>query len=156
MIHVAVLDAPFDPEAASAAFRASHAGQTGAVASFLGLVRGAEGEMLELTHYPALTLPMIERQAQVAFARFGLTGLTIIHRVGRMASGEPIVLVLAAAVHRRAAFDAVDCLMDFLKSEAPFWKRAHGPDGSRWIEPTDADRAALSRWAAPTQGDPDS
>jgi molybdopterin synthase catalytic subunit len=154
MIHVAVLDAPFDPEAAGAAFRASHAGQIGAVASFLGLVRGAEGESLELTHYPALTRPIMEEQAQAAFARFGLTGLTVLHRVGLMAQGEPIVLVLAAAAHRRAAFDAVDCLMDFLKSEAPFWKREHGAAGSAWIEPTDADRAALSRWAAPTHGEP--
>lgn len=149
MIHIDIPAAPFDPEGVARDFRALHAGDAGAVASFLGLVRGGEGERLELTHHPVLTARMIAAEARATADRFALLGLSITHRVGLMDPGEPIVLVLAAAAHRRAAFEAVDRMMDVLKSRTPFWKREHRPTGARWIEPTAADHAALTRWAEP-------
>jgi molybdopterin synthase catalytic subunit len=122
----------------------------GAVASFVGVVRGTgDGEAvlaLELESWPRFTLAIIAAIGEDAATRFGLAGLSIVHRHGRMAPGEPIVFVGAAAAHRRAAFQAVDYLMDRLKVEAPFWKREHGPEGSRWIEPRDSDRSDRARW----------
>ncbi len=140
---------PFDPGAELAAFTATATG-AGAVASFVGLVRsesaGKEISGLELEHYPALTGTAIAAIGEDARARFDLAGLVIVHRYGAMAPGEPIVFVAAAAAHRRAAFDAVEYMMDRLKTEAPFWKREHGPDGPRWIEPCDADLKDKARW----------
>jgi molybdopterin synthase catalytic subunit len=137
---------PFDPAAELAAFAAGVAG-AGAIASFTGLVRGGGNVSgLELDHYPALTERAVTAIGGDARARFGLAGLAIIHRYGALAPGEPIVFVAAAAAHRRAAFDAVDYLMDRLKTEAPFWKREHGPDGPRWIEAREADLEDRARW----------
>lgn len=140
---------PFDAAAELAAFIASVPG-AGAVASFVGLVRsdsdGREVSGLELDHYPALTQREIDKIADDARARFELAGLVVVHRCGALAPGEPIVLVAAAAAHRRAAFDAVDYVMDRLKTEAPFWKREHGPDGARWIEASDSDVKDRARW----------
>jgi molybdopterin synthase catalytic subunit len=140
---------PFDAGAELAAFVARVAG-AGAVASFVGVVRsesaGKEISGLELEHYPALTERAIAAIGEEARGRFELAGLVIVHRYGAMAPGQPIVFVAAAAAHRRAAFDAVDYMMDRLKTEAPFWKREHGPDGPRWIEPRDADLKDKARW----------
>ena len=140
---------PFDPGAELAAFAARSAG-AGAIASFTGLVRresdGAAVTGLELDHYPALTEAALASIGEAARTRFGLAGLVIIHRYGALAPGEPIVFVAAAAAHRRAAFDAVDCMMDRLKTEAPFWKRELGPDGARWIEARPADLEDRARW----------
>jgi molybdopterin synthase catalytic subunit len=139
---------PFDPAAELAAFIARAAG-AGAIASFTGLVRSQSGRVsgLELDHYPALTERAVAAIGDEARARFGLDGLLIVHRHGALAPGEPIVFVAAAAAHRRAAFEAVDYMMDRLKTEAPFWKREHGPDGPRWIEPREADVKDRARWA---------
>ena len=140
---------PFDPSAELAKFIASVPG-AGAVASFAGLVRsdsdGREVSGLELDHYPALTEREIGRIADEAQVRFDLAGLAVVHRCGALAPGEPIVFVAAASAHRRAAFEAVDFVMDRLKTEAPFWKREHGPDGPRWIEARDADLNDRARW----------
>ncbi|CAA9514369.1 MAG: Molybdopterin synthase catalytic subunit MoaE [uncultured Sphingomonadaceae bacterium] len=140
---------PFDPGVELAALAAEAAG-AGGIASFVGLVRARSDDAtvarLELIHYPGFTERTIAAIAEDARWRFPVRGVRIVHRHGPLAPGEPIVFVAAAAEHRRAAFDAVDYLMDRLKTEAPFWKREHGPVGERWIEARDADRADRARW----------
>ncbi len=138
---------PFDPGALLTAFCEGRT-ETGAVVSFTGLARGGDGAVttLELEAYEGFTDVEIGRIAEAARARFALQDLMIVHRIGAIAPGEAIVFVATAARHRRAAFEAADHLMDYLKSRAPFWKREHGPDGARWIEPTDADIADAARW----------
>lgn len=119
----------------------------GGVCTFVGEVRADDGvEALELTHYAPLTLPGMHQLADSAFARFDLMGLLMVHRVGMMRPGEPIVCVSAAALHRRDAIDAVDFCMDHLKSAAWFWKREKRADGWRWIEPRVQDHRDLARW----------
>jgi len=138
---------PFDSGALLSAF-CSDRNQTGAVVSFSGLARGEAGAVgaLELEAYPGFTEAEIGRIATAAKARFALQDLIVVHRIGRIAPGETIVFVATAAAHRRAAFEAADHLMDYLKSRAPFWKKEHGPHGARWIEPTDQDRTDAARW----------
>ena len=137
----------FDPGALLSEFARGRS-EVGAVASFTGLARGEDGATtsLELEAYPGFTEAEIQKVADRARARFGLIDLLIRHRVGQIAPGEPIVFVATAARHRRAAFEACDFLMDYLKSRAPFWKKAHGPDGARWIEPRAEDHADIARW----------
>ena len=101
---------------------------------------------MELQAYPGFTDVEIQRIAEAARDRFSLQDLLIVHRIGEIAPGEAIVFVATAARHRREAFEAADQLMDYLKSRAPFWKREHGPDGARWIEPTERDVADAARW----------
>lgn len=144
---VRLTDQPFDPGALLSEFSKGRS-ETGAVATFTGIARAETGRttILELEAYPGFTEAEIGRIADKARERFALHGLAILHRVGRIAPGEPIVFVATAAGHRRAAFEACDFLMDYLKSRAPFWKKAHGPDGERWIEPTPQDHADRERW----------
>ena len=143
---IRLADRPFDPAAEAAALAV---GGAGALAQFTGLVRAAHGtRALILHHHPGMTLASMEALAGEARARFDLTALGITHRIGRMTPGEPVVWVGAAALHRRAAFEAVDRLMDGLKSEALFWKQEERMDGTHWIEPTERDRADLARWTA--------
>jgi molybdopterin synthase catalytic subunit len=145
-VHVRLLDAELRMEAALAEFAAAHPA-SGGVASFVGKVRPDEGvEALELSHYAPLTLSGMESLAREALARWPLDGVLIHHRTGVMAPGEPIVLVAAAARHRRDAFEAADFAMDHLKSEAWFWKREKRADGWRWVEPREQDHADLARW----------
>jgi molybdopterin synthase catalytic subunit len=122
----------------------------GAVVSFSGICRGSEnGEpiaALTLEHYPGMAEAEIKRHADEAMSRWPLSGLTVIHRVGRIVPGENIVLVLAASAHRQAAFEAAEFLMDYLKANAPFWKREESAAGSSWIEAHDHDDAAAARW----------
>lgn len=120
----------------------------GAQASFLGLVRDDGGSLqaLELEHYPGMTEKAIEAMVAEAGRRFGLTGAIVRHRVGKLGVGEPIVAVLTAAPHRRAALDACAFLIDYLKTQAPFWKKEHGAAGSQWVDAREADDAALARW----------
>lgn len=122
----------------------------GAVVTFTGLCRDENGTLsaLELEHYPGMAEAEIGRIARQAAERWPLTGLTVIHRHGKIAPGENIVLVAAASSHRQAAFEAADFLMDFLKTRAPFWKKEHRTDGSDgdWIEAKQADDAAAERW----------
>jgi len=121
---------------------------TGAVASFTGLVRdeGGEAQALELEAYAGFAEGQIEAFAAGAMERFGLQEVWIVHRTGRVEVGEPVVFVACAAAHRRAALEACDQIMDYLKSRAPFWKKSHGPDGAQWIEPTAQDLADAKRW----------
>ena len=146
---IAVQAEPFDAAALLADFSARAAG-AGAIASFTGLVRGENdgGAVtgLELEHHPRLTQQAIAGIGADAVARFALTDVAIVHRYGALAPGEAIVFVAAAAPHRRAAFDAVDYVMDRLKTEAPFWKREHREDGAHWLEARDSDRADRRRW----------
>ena len=122
--------------------------ETGAIATFTGLARAEQGDTttLELEAYPGFTEAAIGKIASDALERFGLHDFHIVHRVGKIAPGEAIVFVATAAPHRRAAFEACDFLMDYLKSRAPFWKKETGPDGARWIEPRDQDHADIARW----------
>jgi molybdopterin synthase catalytic subunit len=122
----------------------------GAVVSFSGICRGSEnGEpiaALTLEHYPGMAEAEIKRHTDEAMSRWPLSGLTVIHRVGRIVPGENIVLVLAASAHRQAAFEAAEFLMDYLKANAPFWKREESAAGTSWIEARDHDDAAAARW----------
>src|SRR3977135_3197691 len=110
----------------------------GAVVSFSGICRGSEGDetiaALTLEHYPEMAEAEIARHAPTAMSRWPLDGLTVIHRVGRITPGENIVLVLTASKHRQAAFQAAEFLMDYLKANAPFWKREESAKGASWVE----------------------
>jgi len=138
---------PFEPGAELTGFCAGRT-ETGAVASFVGIARGEGGKAtaLELQAYPGFTEREIGRMADDATGRFGLADVLIIHRHGPIAPGEAIVMVACASSHRREAFEACDFLMDYLKSRAPFWKKEHGPDGARWVEPTARDLEDIARW----------
>jgi molybdopterin synthase catalytic subunit len=122
----------------------------GAVVTFSGLCRDEGGTLaaLELEHYPGMAEAEIRRIGDLAITRFGLLGLTAIHRYGKIAAGENIVLVVAAAPHRQAAFDGANFVMDFLKTAAPFWKKEHGKDGAtgNWVAAKDADDTARDKW----------
>ncbi len=149
MFEASIAEGAFDPYAALSAFQAEHA-DAGAVASFLGVCRGeAKGERvtaLTLEHFEGFTDAEINRIVSDAQARFSVTGLLVIHRAGRILPGEAIVLVVAASAHRRAAFDAVDFLMDYLKTEAPFWKKQETEAGAHWVEPRTDDVVDKTRW----------
>jgi len=141
----------FDPAGELTSFSARVGVESGAVVTFTGLARGVDGsggwvESLFLQHHPTLTQKSLDDIAAAAVDRFSVTAVEVVHRAGVIAPGEAIVWVAAAAVHRRAAFEAVDYLMDRLKTDAVFWKREEGPDGSAWVEPTDADHVARAGW----------
>lgn len=124
----------------------------GAVASFAGIARpkasdGSAVHRLFLDHHPALSPRSVEEIATAAQDRFAVTAVRAIHRFGEVAPGDTIVFVAASAPHRRAALEAVDYIMDRLKTEAMFWKREDTAAGNRWIEPTAADHAAHARWS---------
>jgi len=139
----------FDAGAALSAF-SEGLRDAGGVVSFTGIARKDDGrtQMLELEAYLGFTEPWIEALVKEALARFNLSDAQVIHRVGPILPGEAIVFVATAAAHRRQAFEGADFLMDHLKSRAPFWKKEHGPDGARWIEPRQADYQDLTRWTA--------
>jgi molybdopterin synthase catalytic subunit len=122
----------------------------GAVVSFVGLCRDEGGRLtaLELEHYPGMAEAEIARMVDEAARRWPLEGVTVIHRFGRIRPGQNIVLVATASTHRRAAFEAAEFLMDFLKTKAPFWKREHLSDGTAgaWVEAGREDDAAAERW----------
>jgi molybdopterin synthase catalytic subunit len=122
----------------------------GAIATFTGLCRDEGGRLaaLELEHYPGMAEAELARVAAEAAARWPLQAATVIHRFGKIRPGENIVLVVTASGHRRAAFEAAEFLMDYLKTRAPFWKREHLVDGSTgaWVEAKDTDDAAAERW----------
>lgn len=128
------------------------AGRTGigAVVTFTGLCRDEQGALsaLELEHYPGMAEAEMRRIADIAIERFSLQGLTAIHRYGKIAPGENIVLVIAAAPHRQAAFDGASFMMDYLKTSAPFWKKEHKTDGTAgdWVTAKDADDRAREKW----------
>jgi len=149
MARIQVQEALFDMAAESAALTAGRT-DVGGVASFLGVCRGDDGlAAMVLEHYPGMTERALGRIAAEAEARWPLTGCTVIHRVGRILPGEPIVLVLTASAHRAATLEACAFLIDWLKTKAPFWKREEFADGdARWVAAKHEDDAAAARWSA--------
>jgi len=149
MAKISIQTADFDAASESALLSAGKT-DIGALVSFIGLCRDEGGTLaaLELEHYPGMAEEELERLAHEAEQRWALKGITIIHRYGKIAPGEQIVLVIAAASHRGDAFAAADFLMDYLKSRAPFWKKEHYTDrtSGAWVEAKDADEASLQRW----------
>lgn len=146
MRDIRVLDTALEPAEFLAALD-SATPDAGGLASFVGKVRRTGGvQALELSHYEPLTLPEMRALGDRAEERFDLMGLTMVHRIGLMHPGDPIVLVAAGSRHRRDAIAAVDFCMDHLKSAAWFWKREKREDGWHWIEPRAADHQDLARW----------
>ena len=122
----------------------------GAIASFVGLARDMNESngvaAMTLEHYPGMTEKALAQLVDDAHARWTLQDVTVIHRIGRLVPGDPIVLVAVASRHRGEAFAACEFIMDFLKTQAPFWKKEETPDGERWVEPRASDDAAAARW----------
>src|SRR5512147_300841 len=139
----------FDLGAEVAALRAADPG-VGAVASFIGTVRdrndGQGVSAMELEHYPGMTEKSIEAMIDEAFERFDIRAARVIHRVGPLEPLDQIVLVVVTSAHRGDAFQACEFLMDYLKTQAPFWKKETTPEGSRWVDARVSDDAALARW----------
>ena len=153
MATVRVQAADFDVGAEFAALTAGRS-DIGGIGCFVGTVRASPGgprlEALTLEHYPAMTERALAGVVAEAERRWPLLGCTVVHRVGRMAPGENIVLVLAASAHRAAALEATAFLIDWLKTKAPFWKRESFVDGSAtWVDARETDDAAAARWGPP-------
>ena len=146
---VSVQQADFDLSTEVAALREDDPG-VGAVASFIGTVRdrndGLGVSAMELEHYPGMTERAIESMIDEAMRRFAIRRVRVIHRVGLLQPLDQIVLVVVTSAHRRDAFQACEFLMDYLKTQAPFWKKEHGPEGARWVDARVADDEALKRW----------
>lgn len=123
----------------------------GGICSFVGLVRDMHGgesvKAMTLEHYPGMTEKMLQRIDDEAHARWPLEASLVIHRYGRMEPGEQIVLVATASPHREAAFEACHFLIDWLKTQAPFWKKEETPEGERWVEARESDNTAAARWS---------
>ncbi len=153
MIHIAVQTADIDLNAEYAALRSVSA-QVGGIATFLGVMRDindvagvhATVNTLTLEHYEGMTQTSLQAIAQQALARFGLQAVRVVHRVGTFAPLDAIVWVGVAASHRQAAFDGCAYVMDYLKTQAPFWKKEVTPQGTRWVDARDSDTAAQQRW----------
>jgi molybdopterin synthase catalytic subunit len=132
--------------------RALQADAVGAIALFVGTVRGLSSDngvtAMTLEHYPGMTESELERIEAEARTRWPLEDVTIIHRVGRLEAGDQIVLVGAASPHRQAAFDAAQFIMDFLKTDAPFWKAEERGDETSWVDARESDDAARKRWTS--------
>ena len=124
----------------------------GAIASFVGLARdlneGSGVTAMTLEHYPGMTEKALAALVDEANARWTLLDVKVIHRVGRLLPGDPIVLVVVASSHRGEAFAACEFIMDYLKTQAPFWKKEETPEGERWVEARASDDAAAARWQA--------
>jgi len=139
----------FDLGAEVARLRAGDGG-VGAVVAFVGTVRdrseGADVSRMELEHYPGMTEKAIDAMIDAAMARFDIRAARVIHRVGVLDAQDQIVLVAVTSAHRGAAFEACEFLMDYLKTQAPFWKKEHTPQGGRWVDARSHDDAALQRW----------
>lgn len=153
-IRVEVQQAPFDFGAEAQAFAAAQPG-AGAVVTFTGVVREAgEGRLIamEIEHYPGMTRRALQAFAEEAQGRFSLTGALVIHRHGRLAPGEMIMMVATAARHRAEAFAGAEYLMDYLKSRAPFWKKEITDRGADWVAARAVDEAALDRWTPEKDG----
>jgi molybdopterin synthase catalytic subunit len=147
---IRVTEAPFDPGAETNAFLARSSG-AGAAVTFTGLVRSLPGDpilAMTLDCYPELAVNQLTAIAAAAMARFTLADITVIHRYGRMVPGDPIVQVMALSAHRQAAFDGAQMVMDYLKTDAPFWKKETTTTGEQWVEAKSADDHAKARWEA--------
>ncbi|WP_339780300.1 molybdenum cofactor biosynthesis protein MoaE [uncultured Thalassospira sp.] len=149
MVMIRVQQHDFDPGAELAALTDGRT-DIGAAVSFVGLVRDIAGSekvsAMTLEHYPGMTERQLEKIADDAMQRWPLDGVRIIHRFGRLLAGDRIVLVITLSAHRRAAFEACDFIMDFLKSRAPFWKREETGHGEKWVAAKQGDEDDLARW----------
>ena len=139
----------FDLCAEVAALRAGDPG-VGAVAAFIGTVRdrndGLGVSSMELEHYPGMTEKAIDAMIDAAMQRFDIRAARVIHRVGLLQPQDQIVMVAVSSAHRGQAFQACEFLMDYLKTQAPFWKKEHTPEGARWVDARSTDDAAARRW----------
>jgi len=145
----------FDLSTELAALRSAHR-DIGAIVSFVGTVReltgggevksGSEVAQMELEHYPGMTEKSLERIAKQATNRWELNDLVIIHRIGVLPACAQIVLVAVGSKHRGAAFEACEFIMDYLKTEAPFWKKEFGENGGQWVDARSTDLSALKKW----------
>jgi molybdopterin synthase catalytic subunit len=146
---VTIQPGDFDLGAEVAMLRAGDPG-VGAVATFVGTVRdrneGLGVSSMELEHYPGMTDKAIEAMIDEALFRFDIRGVRVIHRIGLLHPGDQIVLVAVTSAHRSHAFQACEFLMDYLKTQAPFWKKEHTPEGARWVDARVADDDAMKRW----------
>ncbi len=156
---VSIQTEDFDVSTELAALRAGNPG-VGAVCCFVGTVRDRnEGDAvasMELEHYPGMTEKSIEAMVDAAFDRFAILGARVIHRVGLLAPLDQIVLVAVTSSHRGESFQACEFLMDYLKTQAPFWKKEQTPEGARWVDARVSDDAAMARWGLqlPTMATP--
>ena len=148
-ITIRIQEADFDIAREIAGLTAERS-DVGAVVSFTGICRGSEDgaaiAALTLEHYPGMAEAEIARHAETAMSRWPLSGIGVVHRFGRITPGENIVLVVTGSKHRQAAFEAAEFMMDYLKANAPFWKRVEAAEGTKWIEARDHDDAAAARW----------
>lgn len=146
-MRVVVQESPFDFGAEADSFVRQSPGM-GAVVTFTGIVRDLDGglDAMEIEHYPGMTEAALTGIAQEAMQRWALGDVLVIHRYGRLAVGEQIMMVATSAPHRGDAFAGAEFLMDYLKSRAPFWKKEITRDGSEWVAAKDEDEAALGRW----------
>jgi len=146
---VAIQTGDFDLSTEVAQLRATDKG-VGAVCSFIGTVRdrneGQSVSTMELEHYPGMTEKAIEAMIDKAFERFDILGARVVHRVGLLQPLDQIVLVVVSSAHRGQSFQACEFLMDYLKTQAPFWKKEQTPAGARWVDARVSDDAALARW----------
>ena len=150
---VTIQPGDFDVSAELAALRAGD-GRVGAVCSFVGTVRdrndGTTVSTMELEHYPGMTEQSIEAMIDQAHERFDIFGARVIHRVGLLHPGDQIVLVAVTSAHRGESFQACEFLMDYLKTQAPFWKKEQTPQGAKWVDARVSDDAAAARWGIGT------
>jgi len=148
-VSVAIQTEDFDLSAEVAALHAGNGG-VGAIVSFVGTVRDHAQDqtisLMELEHYPGMTERAIEAMVEEARQRFDILGARVIHRVGVLKPLEQIVLVAVTSKHRGQAFQACEFLMDYLKTQAPFWKKETTPEGAHWVDARSVDDAALARW----------
>ncbi len=152
-MRIAVQEAPFDLGAEANAFAAGD-DANGAIVTFTGVVRDlASGDLdvMEIEHYPGMTERALTKIAEEARARWSLGDVLVIHRHGRLAPGDRIMMVATAARHRKDAFEAAEFLMDYLKSRAPFWKKEITDSGAEWVAAKDEDEDALTRWDGTSQ-----
>ena len=155
LARVSIQTADFDLGAEVAALRAGDL-RVGAVVTFTGTVRDRNGSTagevsaLELEHYPGMTERAIEAMIDEAMKRFAILGARVVHRVGPLLPGDTVVLVVVTAAHRGPAFQAGEFLMDYLKTQAPFWKKETTPEGARWVDARVSDDAAAARWGLPS------
>ena len=146
---VSIQTGDFDLSTEVAKLRATNP-NVGAVCSFIGTVRdrneGLSVSTMELEHYPGMTEKAIEAMIDEAFQRFDILGARVVHRVGLLQPLDQIVLVVVSSAHRGQSFQACEFLMDYLKTQAPFWKKEQTPEGARWVDARVSDDAALARW----------
>jgi molybdopterin synthase catalytic subunit len=161
MLRVRIQSADFDLAREISELRAGD-GRVGAVCSFVGTVRdrtaGTPGSIssMELEHYPGMTEASIEAMIDEAHRRFDIVGARVVHRIGLMQPLDQIVLVAVTSAHRGQSFQACEFLMDYLKTQAPFWKKEQTPDGARWVDARVSDDLALAKWGLASPHGPNS